>query len=263
MDKRNLIGKQFGKWTVLRKPVVLCRSKSGCFLSQWIVRCTCGQERTVREANLLSGHSTSCGKAPCTNKTLARDLTGKKFGRLIVIKRVENSTTDPHSQWQVQCDCGRISVVGSSNLTKGNTKSCGCLYQENLERLHEIRKQPRGHATRHCLFLYYKQMAAKRSLLWALSESEFNILTEQSCHYCGISPSNLRKAYGGANGDYLYSGIDRMDNAQGYLKENCVPCCKDCNRAKRDMLYVKFIAYLQRIEKFWHKTATKTNVEGT
>lgn len=27
-------------------------------------------------------------------------------------------------------------------------------------------------------------------------------------------------------------GIDRWDNSRGYLADNVVPCCKDCNRAK-------------------------------
>ena len=27
-------------------------------------------------------------------------------------------------------------------------------------------------------------------------------------------------------------GVDRWDNSKGYLPDNLVPCCKDCNRGK-------------------------------
>lgn len=58
------------------------------------------------------------------------DLVGRKFGRLLVIKRVENKIF-PCGQTKIQylckCDCGNDVVVLGSNLTKKNTMSCGCL----------------------------------------------------------------------------------------------------------------------------------------
>ena len=45
------------------------------------------------------------------------------------------------------------------------------------------------------------------------------------------------------------NGIDRIDNNIGYTKENSVPCCEICNKAKRDMSYNDFINYLKRIVK--------------
>lgn len=42
-------------------------------------------------------------------------------------------------------------------------------------------------------------------------------------------------------------GLDRYDNAEGYYYENCVPCCSDCNVAKRDMPAEDFVALAQRI----------------
>lgn len=73
-----------------------------------------------------------------------QDLTGMKFGRLTVIKQVEDyiGVNGQHrSQWLCQCDCGSkpIVVIGS-NLTKKNwsTKSCGCL---NIEKTKETNKK--------------------------------------------------------------------------------------------------------------------------
>ena len=38
------------------------------------------------------------------------DLTGQKFGRLTVIKRVEN-TKEGRAKWLCQCECGHIIKV--------------------------------------------------------------------------------------------------------------------------------------------------------
>lgn len=52
------------------------------------------------------------------------------------------------------------------------------------------------------------------------------------------------------NGDYVYNGVDRLDNAVGYLPGNCVPCCKFCNLAKAGGSYEEFVAYLDRVVEF-------------
>lgn len=57
------------------------------------------------------------------------DLTGKKFGRLTVLKRSpENINRKP--AWVCQCECGNIKIVRGSDLKEGKTKSCGCLQKE-------------------------------------------------------------------------------------------------------------------------------------
>lgn len=60
-----------------------------------------------------------------------KDLTGKRFYRLYVIKRVENNKYG-NSMWLCQCDCGNQVSVRGDSLTKGNTKSCGCLNREKV-----------------------------------------------------------------------------------------------------------------------------------
>ena len=63
------------------------------------------------------------------------DLTGQRFGRLIVIKRVRQDEVDIRfsgscAYWLCRCDCGTETVVSSSCLLHGTTKSCGCLRKE-------------------------------------------------------------------------------------------------------------------------------------
>lgn len=64
------------------------------------------------------------------------DLTGQRFGRLIVIERAEGHI-QPNgrlvTQWLCKCDCGgenSFKVIQAKNLTGGLTQSCGCLGKE-------------------------------------------------------------------------------------------------------------------------------------
>lgn len=57
------------------------------------------------------------------------DLTGQKFGRLTVIKRIENDSRN-HARFLCQCDCGNFKNILSRSLKSGKTKSCGCLAKE-------------------------------------------------------------------------------------------------------------------------------------
>lgn len=55
-----------------------------------------------------------------------KDLTDLKFGRLTVIERAGKNKYG-NVCWRCRCDCGNFCTVAGGNLTKGNTKSCGCL----------------------------------------------------------------------------------------------------------------------------------------
>ena len=61
--------------------------------------------------------------------TNVKDLTGQRFGRLVVIKPTERRY-NRCIVWLCECDCGNKTEVVSANLTKGLTKSCGCLLKE-------------------------------------------------------------------------------------------------------------------------------------
>lgn len=58
------------------------------------------------------------------------DISGQKFGRLIVIKR-DTSRIGKYVYWICQCECGNIKSIRGTALKDGLTKSCGCLSVEN------------------------------------------------------------------------------------------------------------------------------------
>jgi hypothetical protein len=58
-------------------------------------------------------------------------MTGKRFGKLKVLRAVEATRGGPSTnrgvRWLCRCDCGGESVAYGFNLRSGNTTSCGCL----------------------------------------------------------------------------------------------------------------------------------------
>lgn len=57
-----------------------------------------------------------------------KDLTGQRFGRLLVVSRAESK--NGRTCWNCLCDCGNTCIVRKSELLSGDTQSCGCLFKE-------------------------------------------------------------------------------------------------------------------------------------
>jgi hypothetical protein len=57
------------------------------------------------------------------------DLTGIRFGRLVVLRQAESAKSGG-IRWECLCDCGNGTVVFRSALGR-HTNSCGCLMVEN------------------------------------------------------------------------------------------------------------------------------------
>lgn len=53
------------------------------------------------------------------------DIVGKRFGKLIAIKLVQDGDAN-HRKYLCSCDCGKTKVVSEDNLKRGHTKTCGC-----------------------------------------------------------------------------------------------------------------------------------------
>ncbi len=96
----------------------------------WHCRCDCGQECVVEAGHLRSGHSTSCGCARRERmKSLAYDLQGRRFDRLLVVEKTEKRRKSSVI-WRCRCDCGQEIFCESDRLLRGHTRSCGCLREE-------------------------------------------------------------------------------------------------------------------------------------
>lgn len=72
-------------------------------------------------------------------RTHARDLVGSRFGRLVVLAETDDRAANGQIIWRCRCDCGQVVAVITSNLTRGNTLSCGCYQREVSSRPNDRR----------------------------------------------------------------------------------------------------------------------------
>lgn len=167
------------------------------------------------------------------------DKTNNRFGKLKVIKFTGNSCVKGRI-WLCKCDCGAVIERNSNSLMQSKRlnfiNSCGC-----------SNKKGYGYNAMINLYFSYKRAAKNRKLAFNLSKKGFMKLTSQNCYYCKIEPKQTYYKKG-SNGNYIYNGVDRMNNNLGYSIKNCVTCCKLCNRAKNNMPYEDFIEYINRFK---------------
>ena len=71
----------------------------------------------------------------CSDCARIKDLTGQKFGYLIVLQLLDKRTSYGGAIWKCRCDCGNIIEVSSANLKQKTTQSCGCIYIQKNKKL--------------------------------------------------------------------------------------------------------------------------------
>ena len=167
------------------------------------------------------------------------DITGQRSGNLVVTERAGYNGNNV--LWRCICDCGEEHVVRSANIRSGRVKSCGC---SKVAWIREANSLPYGVAAFNELYASMKHSAYIRSYEWRLNKSQVKKLTSSDCFYCGSSPHREKTVPGGT---YLYNGLDRVDNEEGYTIENVVPCCWVCNRAKLDMNVEEFVLWIKQV----------------
>lgn len=129
----DLTGMVFGRLTVVGRGVAKAERTD----AHWLCRCSCGNPKLVniRANHLRNGKSTTCGCGQIegtrrTGLNNLKDLTGQRFGRLVVQRRVEQTSATRMSRWECKCDCGETVSVSTQPLTRGDIRSCGCLHSE-------------------------------------------------------------------------------------------------------------------------------------
>lgn len=78
------------------------------------------------------------------------DLTGRRFGRLVVLRLADDQTKTPQdttARWLCRCNCGNVVVRSRKLLRSGCVNSCGCLAQDTGNRLKDLTGQRFGRLT--------------------------------------------------------------------------------------------------------------------
>ena len=123
----DISGQKFGRLTAIR---AVGRNKKGAVL--WLCECECSNKLITLVYSLKKGETKSCKCLTSDRMKKFDDLTGRVFGRLTVVRRVENKGNKIY--YECLCSCGNTVVVRGSHLKQGLIQSCKCL---NRERTHE------------------------------------------------------------------------------------------------------------------------------
>lgn len=133
---------------------------------------------------------------------------GEIFGRLMVIEMVP--TLGNSRRVRCRCECGNIALVSLSNLRRGNTSSCGCLWRATITK----------HGQAHT--------GAYSSWEHMLARCKPDYKQAHLYHGRGISVSPVWSGPGGFARFYAELGdrpprtsLDRIDNNLGYEPGNC------------------------------------------
>lgn len=154
------------------------------------------------------------------------DITGRTFGRLIVLSRVENSKQGK-ARFECRCECNRFTTVLGTHLVRGTIKSCGCWRVEmpaKAFRKHGGKGTAEyriwGHMKTRCLnpkSRYYHRYGGRGIAIcpeWLTSFEAF-------FRDMGSRPSRRHS-------------IERLDGNKGYSPDNCcwaLPLQQSSNRS--------------------------------
>lgn len=139
------------------------------------------------------------------------DLTGKRFGRLLVIKK-DPKRPKSGTKWICQCDCGRVVSVFSRNLRRGTSTSCGCYKRDNPSRVTHGMSGSR-------LYGIWSNMKTRCENPKSKAYGRYGGRGIKICDQWQ-DPSCFFE-WAEANGYEESLTIERIDNDKGYSPENC------------------------------------------
>lgn len=170
MKRKDLTGQKFGKLLVVEMRYgVKCGSRNR---TMCLCLCDCGNTVLTKMDALQFGKKVSCGcdTSERRSASLRRDLTGRRFGRLVVMHMdYEQKPT----RAMCRCDCGNCVSVIASQLPYGKTKSCGCLH---VDRIIEASTKDWTAVVSHHGIKFIKQARRNKANQW---------LWECECGLCG------------------------------------------------------------------------------
>lgn len=135
-----------------------------------------------------------------------------------VIDKVQNTIH------QICIGCGKDF---EKYMTRYNRPSKLCHHCNQNQQKQDDKRKDRQRNFKHENYIniprFYKEYiisSLKRGYTMELQFDDFKDMVLNPCYYCKFQK------------DGEVNGIDRVDNSNGYIKENCVPCCQVCNRMK-------------------------------
>jgi hypothetical protein len=139
------------------------------------------------------------------------DLTGKRFGRLLVESEIGRKRG--RVLWRCLCDCGNHTDATTTSLKKSLKQSCGCLAIEGIIK----RSTKHGLSTKKEVWKVWEGMIARCTNQNNISYKNYGARGISVCERW-LDIENFYQDMGDRPKD---KSLDRKDNNLGYFKENC------------------------------------------
>lgn len=139
---------------------------------------------------------------------------GDKYGRLTIIELLKGKS-GRSGKAVCSCVCGKTTAVFKNNLKRGNTRSCGCLWEE------EKKKGKHGAAIGGKVTREYRS--------WVMMKNRCLNPKSSVYGYYGGRGITIDNSWIGSFKCFLKDmgerpidhSLDRVDNSGNYCKENC------------------------------------------
>lgn len=134
---------------------------------------------------------------PATNEFFYKDKN-RSLGLMYRCKTCDSARKDNRTWKQ------RVSVMSPESKDKMKN------------RMSKYNTSSKGRAMH--LAVQYRNFDKDKKLENNITKEDILEVRTKECIYCGFPAT----------------GFDRVDNKLGHIKDNCVPCCKECNVARMD-----------------------------
>lgn len=142
------------------------------------------------------------------------ELVGKRFGRLVVLKREKNNKFGC-TYWLCKCDCGKTKIIRGTHLQSGKIRSCGCLTKEATRE-----RQITHNLSNTRLYHTYNKMKAR---CYRKTDHSYKDYGGRGIKICDEWLADFMNFYNWAiaNGYREDLSIDRIDVNGNYEPMNC------------------------------------------
>lgn len=140
------------------------------------------------------------------------DLTGQRFGNLVVVNFVEVDSSK-QTKWKCLCDCGTVIIKSTEGIKKSVNKSCGCTKRKIIyrptkhglygKRIYNIWKTMHSRCERE-KDISYKNYGAK-GVTVCLEWNDVKVFSD----------------WANSNGYTDTLTLDRIENTENYEPNNC------------------------------------------
>jgi len=140
-----------------------------------------------------------------------KELTGQRFGKLMVVGPSELRSKSGSIQWECQCDCGTKKLYSSYQLLRRSVVSCGCWRKERLT----------THGKKHTRI--YGIWGNMKNRCCNKNNPQYKDYGGRKIYVCGEWQNSFETFYDWSmeNGYADNLCIDRIDNNDSYSPDNC------------------------------------------